>query len=61
MISVSGVLESSHRYPNFDYHLLMKLTFEPTGIFEEVEKMYSFVCFNVFVHKRDDHSKIFLI
>jgi serine/threonine-protein kinase HipA len=59
MISISGLLESSHRFPNLDYHLLMKLTLELTGSFEEVEKMYRLMCFNVFAHNRDDHSKNF--
>jgi len=59
MISVSGLLETSHRVPNLDYHLLMKLTRELSGSFEEVEKMYRLMCFNVFAHNRDDHSKNF--
>lgn len=59
MISVSALLEISHRLPNLDYNLLMKLTLEITKNFSEVEKMYRLMCFNVFAHNRDDHSKNF--
>lgn len=57
MISVSAVLETSHRIPNLDYHLLMKLTLEITKDFSEIWKLYRLMCFNVFAHNRDDHSK----
>ena len=59
MISVSGLLETSHRIPNLDYNQLMKLTFILTKSYEEVEKMYRLMCFNVNAHNRDDHSKNF--
>lgn len=59
MISVSAVLETSHRIPNLDYHLLMKLTLEVTKDFSEVLRMFRLMCFNVFAHNRDDHSKNF--
>lgn len=59
MLSVSGMLETSHRIPNLDYNILMKLTLELTKDFSEVEKMYRLMCFNVFAHNRDDHSKNF--
>ena len=59
VISVSGLLETSHRIPNLDYHLLMKLTLELTGDFEEVQKLFRLMCFNVFAHNRDDHSRNF--
>ncbi len=59
MISVSAVLETSHRIPNLDYHILMKLTLELTKDYQEVEKMFRWMCFNVFAHNRDDHSKNF--
>ena len=59
MISVSGLLETSHRIPNLDYNQLMKLTFILTKSYEEVEKMYRLMCFNVYAHNRDDHSKNF--
>ena len=59
MISVSAVLETSHRIPNLDYHLLMKLTLEITKDFSEVLRLFRLMCFNVFSHNRDDHSKNF--
>jgi len=59
MLSVSAILETSHRIPNLDYDILMKLTLELTKEFEEIEKLYRLMCFNVFAHNRDDHSKNF--
>lgn len=59
MISVSGILETSHRIPNLDYNILMKLTLELTRDFAEIEKLFRVMCFNVFAHNRDDHSKNF--
>lgn len=59
MVSVSGLLETSHRIPNLDYTILMKLTQILTDEYNEVLKMYRLMCFNVFAHNRDDHSKNF--
>ena len=59
MISVSGLLETSHKIPNLDYNDLMQLTLNLTKSFEEVEKLFRLMCFNVFSHNRDDHSKNF--
>ncbi len=59
MISASGLLETSHRLPNLDYNLLMKLTLELTRNYEDVEQLFRLMCFNVFAHNRDDHSKNF--
>lgn len=59
MVSVSGMLETSHRLPNLDYNQLLKLTMLLTNDIQEVRKMYSLMCFNVFAHNRDDHSKNF--
>ncbi len=59
MVSVSGLLETSHRIPNLDYNILMKLTWHLAEEFSEVEKLYRLMCFNVFAHNRDDHSKNF--
>ena len=38
---------------------LYNRTVELTKDFEEVEKLYRLMCFNVFAHNRDDHSKNF--
>ncbi len=59
MVSVSGLLETSHRIPNLDYNILMKLTLQLTKDFSQIEEMYRRMCFNVFAHNRDDHSKNF--
>lgn len=59
MVSASGLLETSHRIPNLDYHILMQLTLKLTKSMEECEKLYRLMCFNVCAHNRDDHSKNF--
>lgn len=59
MVSVSGLLETSHRLPNLDYNILMKLTLELTKNYQDIEQLYRLLCFNVFAHNRDDHSKNF--
>jgi len=59
MISAGALLDASHRYPALDYNDLMNLTLELTRSFGEVEKMFRLMCFNVFSHNRDDHSKNF--
>jgi len=59
MMSVSALLETSHRIPNLDYNILMKLTLKLTQDMNEAEKLYRLMCFNVFAHNRDDHAKNF--
>lgn len=59
MVSVSGLLETSHRFPNLDYNILMKLTLELTKNYQDIDQLYRLMCFNVFAHNRDDHSKNF--
>lgn len=59
MISVAGLLETSHRIPNLDYDLLMRLTLILTESMEECERLYRLMCFNVFAHNRDDHARNF--
>ena len=59
MVSVSGLLETSHRIPNLDYELLMRLTLQLTKSMDECIKLFRLMCFNVFAHNRDDHSKNF--
>lgn len=59
MITASALLETSHRIPNLDYNDLMKLTKQLTSSEEEIKKMFKLMCFNIFSHNRDDHSKNF--
>lgn len=59
MISVSALLETTHRIPNLDYHILMRLTLKLTSDYQQIEQLFRLMCFNVFAHNRDDHSKNF--
>ena len=59
MASASALLETSHRIPNLDYNTLCLLTLQLTKNQAEVEKLFRLMCFNVFAHNRDDHSKNF--
>jgi len=59
MISASALLDTSHCFPTLDYNSLLSLTLELTRDFREVAKMFRLMCFNVFSHNRDDHSKNF--
>lgn len=59
MVSASGLLETTHRLPNLDYNALMKLTLELTRNYQDIEQLFRLMCFNVFAHNRDDHSKNF--
>lgn len=59
MISLSSVLETSHRIPNLDYtHLLQvieKICIDKEDLYEAFRRM----CFNVFFGNKDDHGKNF--
>lgn len=59
MASASALLEVSHRVPALDYTSLMALTWQLTKKADELMKMYTLMCFNVFAHNRDDHSNNF--
>ncbi len=59
MASASALLETSHRIPNLDYNTLLLLTLKLTKNNEDIEKLFRLMCFNVFAHNRDDHSKNF--
>lgn len=59
MVTASGLLETSHRLPNLDYNTLMLLTLKLAKDSTELEQLYRLMCFNVFAHNRDDHSKNF--
>lgn len=59
MASVAGLLETSHRIPNLDYTQLMRLTQMLSNDSAQLRELYRRMCFNVFGHNRDDHSKNF--
>lgn len=58
--TVAALLELDFEQPSLDYHSLMKLTRLLTADDPiEREQMFRRMCFNVFAHNRDDHSKNF--
>ena len=59
MASAAGLLETSHRVPNLDYTQLMRLTQVLANDAAQLRELYRRMCFNVFAHNRDDHSKNF--
>ena len=59
MASAAGLLETSHRIPNLDYTQLMRLTQVLANDAAQLRELYRRMCFNVFAHNRDDHSKNF--
>ena len=60
MLTAAALLELDFEQPSLDYHQLMKLTKILTnGKAEDIENMFRRMCFNVFAHNRDDHSKNF--
>lgn len=60
MISAAALLELDFEQPSLDYHSLMKLTKIMTRENQkDIENMFRRMCFNVFAHNRDDHSKNF--
>lgn len=60
MVTAAALLEIDFEQPSLDYHSLMKLTKILTSDDgEDVENMFRRMCFNVFAHNRDDHSKNF--
>ena len=59
MVSAGGLLETSHRIPNLDYDILMRLTLMLTHSSCDTEALFRLMCFNVFAGNRDDHAKNF--
>lgn len=60
MLTAAALLELDFEQPSLDYHSLMKLTKILTRDNEnDIKEMFCRMCFNVFAHNRDDHSKNF--
>ena len=60
MLTAAALLELNFEEPSLDYHSLMKLTKILTrDESRDVENLFRRMCFNVFAHNRDDHSKNF--
>lgn len=60
MLTAAALLELDFEQSSLDYHSLMKLTKIITrDNYGDIENMFRRMCFNVFAHNRDDHSKNF--
>lgn len=60
MLTAAALLELDFREPSLDYSGLLKLTRIITDNDQnDLENMFLRMCFNVFAHNRDDHSKNF--
>lgn len=59
MISLSSLLETSHRIPNLDYIHLIKVTQRICADECDVYEAFGRMCFNVFYGNKDDHGKNF--
>lgn len=60
MLTAAALLELDFTQPSLDYHSLMKLAKILTRDNKnDLENMFRRMCFNVFAHNRDDHSKNF--
>ncbi|MFR9098778.1 MAG: type II toxin-antitoxin system HipA family toxin [Anaerostipes hadrus] len=59
-VNCCSSFELDFEQPSLDYHSLMKLTkILSRDNTEDIENMFRRMCFNVFAHNRDDHSKNF--
>ena len=59
MISLSSLLETSHRIPNLDYIHLIKVTQRICADERDCYEAFGRMCFNVFYGNKDDHGKNF--
>lgn len=59
VISLSALLETSHRYSNLDYMHLFQVTKLICKDKEELYEVYRRMCFNVLYGNLDDHGKNF--
>ena len=59
MISLSSVLETSHRIPNLDYSHLFQVIQRVCVNQDDVLEAYKRMCFNVLYQNKDDHGKNF--
>lgn len=58
-ISLSALLETSHRIPNLDYIHLIKVAQRICADERDVYEAFGRMCFNVFYGNKDDHGKNF--
>lgn len=59
MISLSALLETTHRVPNLDYGHLFQVIQNICVDKEDMYEAFKRMCFNVFYKNRDDHGKNF--
>ncbi len=59
MVSVSGLLNASHRKPALDYVDLIKATFVLTKNIKDCYQLFRRMVYNVLTGNRNDHSKNF--
>ncbi|MFA5007190.1 MAG: type II toxin-antitoxin system HipA family toxin [Candidatus Izemoplasmatales bacterium] len=57
MVSLSSLLETSHRIPNLDYVHLFQVAQQICVDRTDVEEAYRRMCFNVLIGNKDDHGK----
>lgn len=61
MISLSALLETTHRIPNLDYSHLFQVIENICPDKDDIYEAYRRMCFNVFYKNRDDHGKKFFL
>lgn len=59
MISMSAMLETTHRIPNLDYMHLFQIVHDICANKDDVYEVFRRMCFNVLYGNRDDHGKNF--
>lgn len=58
-VSLSSILETSHRIPNLDYIHLLQVTQRICADQRDLYEAFGRMCFNVFYGNKDDHGKNF--
>lgn len=59
MVSLSSLLETTHRIPNLDYSHLFQVVKLICNDEEELYEIFKRMCFNVLIGNKDDHGKNF--
>ncbi len=59
VLTLSGYLYASHRYPSIGYDSVLGATLHLTRDVREVERAFRLMAFNVLTHNKDDHSRNF--
>jgi serine/threonine-protein kinase HipA len=59
MISLSALLETTHRIPNLDYSHLFQVIQKICVDQEDLYEAYKRMCFNILYQNKDDHGKNF--